>query len=79
MVCVSADRSETARMLLELDDPAPAGVEDLSGQAAIVWMIKKMPPVVSAKELPFVSSLNAFTHLHNLVLVKAEQTIEHDS
>jgi hypothetical protein len=40
------DRSETARLLLELPDPAPAGVEDSSGQAAIVWMIKKMPPVV---------------------------------
>ncbi|ELU06894.1 hypothetical protein CAPTEDRAFT_184604 [Capitella teleta] len=39
------DRSETARFLLELPDAAPAGVEDLSGQAAIVWMIKKMPPV----------------------------------
>ncbi len=42
-----ADRSETARLLLEVDDPAPAGVEDISGQAAIVWMITKMPPVVS--------------------------------
>lgn len=34
---------------MELDDPAPAGVEDLSGQAAIVWMITKMPPVVSVQ------------------------------
>ena len=41
------DRSESARLLLELDEPAPAGVEDLSGQSAIVWMIIKMPPVVS--------------------------------
>lgn len=43
---LAADRSESARTLLELDDPAPAGVEDESGQAAIVWMITKMPPVV---------------------------------
>ena len=41
-----ADRSETAKFLLELSDPAPAGVEDDQGQAAIVWMIAKMPPVV---------------------------------
>ena len=47
IVCC-ADRSETARLLLELDDPAPAGVEDLGGQSAIVWMIVKMPPVVSS-------------------------------
>ena len=44
--CIT-DRSETARMLLELDDPAPAGVVDHSGQSAIVWMITKMAPVVS--------------------------------
>ena len=43
-----ADRSETAKFLLELSDPAPAGVEDDQGQAAIVWMIAKMPPVVSS-------------------------------
>ena len=42
-----SDRSETARQLLELDNPAPAGVEDDSGQSAISWMITKMPPVVS--------------------------------
>ena len=41
------DRSETARLLMELPDPAPAGVEDHSGQSAVVWMITKMPPVVS--------------------------------
>ena len=41
-----SDRSDTAKLLLELDDPAPAGVMDNSGQAAIVWMISKMPPVV---------------------------------
>ena len=45
-IFIHSDRSETARMLLELDDPAPAGTEDDSGQAAIVWMINKMPPVV---------------------------------
>ena len=32
---------------MELQDPAPAGVEDHCGQAAVVWMITKMPPVVS--------------------------------
>ena len=32
---------------MELPDPAPAGVEDKSGQSAVVWMITKMPPVVS--------------------------------
>ena len=32
---------------MELPDPAPAGVEDHSGQSAVVWMITKMPPVVS--------------------------------
>ena len=41
------DRSESARLLLEIDEPAPAGVEDDSGQSAISWMITKMPPVVS--------------------------------
>ena len=43
---VFLDRSEAARLLLELDDPPDAGVEDYSGQAAIVWMIVKMAPVV---------------------------------
>ena len=32
---------------MEWPDPAPAGVQDNSGQSAIVWMITKMPPVVS--------------------------------
>lgn len=41
------DRSETARYLLELPVPADAGVEDNSGQAAITWMVAKMPTVVS--------------------------------
>ena len=45
-----SDRSETARFLLELDDSAPAGVEDNSGQAAIVWMIQKMPLVVRSND-----------------------------
>jgi hypothetical protein len=40
------DRSETAKFLLELADPATAMVEDESGQTAITWMISKMPPVV---------------------------------
>ena len=42
-----SDRSEAVRYLLELDEPAPAGVTDKSGQSAIVWMITKMPGVVS--------------------------------
>ncbi|KAI0229397.1 hypothetical protein LSAT2_020202 [Lamellibrachia satsuma] len=44
-VAAELDRSETARLLLELDDPALAGVEDNSGQSAIAWMITKMPTV----------------------------------
>ena len=39
------DRSETARLLLELN--APIGVSDNQGQKAITWMITKMAPVVS--------------------------------
>ncbi|KAK2177712.1 hypothetical protein NP493_583g02067 [Ridgeia piscesae] len=44
-VAAELDRSETARLLLELDDPAVAGVEDYTGQSAIAWMITKMPTV----------------------------------
>ena len=46
------DRSETAKLLLELPDPASARVEDNQGQTAIVWMIAKMPPVVSVSPRP---------------------------
>ena len=46
MLNACLDRSETAKFLLELNDAASAGVEDDQGQAAIVWMIAKMPPVV---------------------------------
>ena len=41
-----SDRSETARLLLELN--APVGVSDNQGQKAITWMITKMAPVVSS-------------------------------
>ena len=40
------DRKEVARILLELDEPSNAMVEDNSGQAAISWMIVNMAPVV---------------------------------
>ena len=46
------DRSETAKLLLELPDPASARVEDNQGQTAIVWMIAKMPPVVGVSSRP---------------------------
>ncbi|XP_070196553.1 transient receptor potential cation channel subfamily V member 1-like [Littorina saxatilis] len=39
------DRSETARLLLELH--APIGVSDYQGQKAITWMITKMAPVAT--------------------------------
>ena len=42
---IVSDRSETARLLLELN--APIGVSDNHGQKAITWMITKMAPVVS--------------------------------
>ena len=42
---IISDRSETARLLLELN--APIGVSDNQGQKAITWMITKMAPVVS--------------------------------
>ena len=57
MLSVDTDRSETARTLLELDDPAPAGVEDDGGQSAIVWMIIKMPPVVSTNSVHWTSTV----------------------
>ncbi|CAH1772535.1 unnamed protein product [Owenia fusiformis] len=64
------DRSETARQLLELDDPAPAGVEDHSGQAAIVWMITKMGPVAKEALNQFHTTDRAnrkqYYHLHRL-------------
>ena len=44
-VYIVSDRSETARLLLELN--APIGVSDNQGQKAITWMITKMAPVVS--------------------------------
>ena len=44
--CICADRSETARYLLE--EHAPVGVVDDCGQPALTWMISKMAPV--AKE-----------------------------
>lgn len=72
---VVADRSETARVLMELDDPAPAGVEDDSGQAAIVWMVTKMPPVVSSPFFCLVfRSLRCFNQKKNLVVQRKKLT-----
>ncbi|XP_052775718.1 uncharacterized protein LOC128213734 isoform X3 [Mya arenaria] len=42
-VAAQLDRSETSRLLLDLE--APVGLTDNKGQAIMTWMITKMPPV----------------------------------
>ena len=51
-----SDRSETARLLLELN--APVGVTDDQGQKAITWMITKMAPVVCEQTFLYVMEQN---------------------
>ena len=51
-----SDRSETARLLLELN--APVGVTDDQGQKAITWMITKMAPVVCGQTFLYVMEQN---------------------